>query len=104
MLSPTYNGTLAFLALIGVLMTSYLGTQAMAVGAGRDYGGIMGRADRLVILMLFCVIQMIASATGLAVLKFDDFTLNFIDFAMIIIAIGGNFTAIQRAVRAWRRL
>ncbi len=104
MLSPTYNGTLAFLALIGVLMTSYLGTQAMAVGAGRDYGGIMGRADRLVILMLFCVIQMIASAADFVELKFDGFSLNFIDISMIIIAIGGNITAVQRAVRAWRRL
>ena len=33
-------------ALTGVLMSSYLGTQAQAVGVGRYYGGILGRADR----------------------------------------------------------
>lgn len=104
LLSPSYNSTLALLALIGVMMTSYLGTQAMAVGAGRDYGGIMGRADRLVILMLFCVIQMVASAAGYYALDFGQFELNFIDIAMIVFAIGGNVTAIQRAVRVWRKL
>lgn len=35
------------LALTGVLMSSYLGTQAQAVGVGRYYGGLLGRADRL---------------------------------------------------------
>jgi archaetidylinositol phosphate synthase len=104
MLSPTYNSVLAFLAIIGVLMTSYLGTQSMAVGAGRDYGGILGRADRLVILMLFCLIQMGASALDFSSLSFNGFSLNFIDIAMIIFAIGGNATAIQRAVRTWRKL
>ncbi len=104
LLSPSYNTILAFFAIIGVLMTSYLGTQAMAVGAGRDYGGIIGRADRLVILMLFCLIQIIASAAGYYALDFGQFELNYIDIAMLVLAIGGNATAIQRAVRAWRRL
>ncbi|MCK5292442.1 MAG: CDP-alcohol phosphatidyltransferase family protein [Thermoplasmata archaeon] len=104
MLSPTYNSVLAFLAIIGVLMTSYLGTQSMAVGAGRDYGGILGRADRLVILMLFCLIQMFASSIGYAYVSFGEFSLNFIDMAMIVFAVGGNATAIQRAIRTWRKL
>ncbi|MDX1747756.1 MAG: CDP-alcohol phosphatidyltransferase family protein, partial [Halobacteriales archaeon] len=38
------------LAVTGVLMTSYLGTQAQAVGLERVYGGIMGRADRLALI------------------------------------------------------
>jgi archaetidylinositol phosphate synthase len=104
LLSPSYNTVLAFFAIIGVLMTSYLGTQAMAVGAGRDYGGVMGRADRLVILILFCLIQITASAAGYYALDFGQFTLNYIDIAMLIFAIGGNATAVQRAVRAWKRL
>jgi CDP-diacylglycerol--glycerol-3-phosphate 3-phosphatidyltransferase/archaetidylinositol phosphate synthase len=39
-------------AVVGTLLTSYLGVQAQAVGVGRYYGGILGRADRLVIIML----------------------------------------------------
>ncbi|MDY6779108.1 MAG: CDP-alcohol phosphatidyltransferase family protein, partial [Halobacteria archaeon] len=29
-------------ALTGTFLTSYMGTQAQAVGAGRDYGGVLG--------------------------------------------------------------
>ncbi|MDD5025648.1 MAG: CDP-alcohol phosphatidyltransferase family protein, partial [Methanoregula sp.] len=45
------------LALTGVLMASYLGTQAQAVGVGRYYGGILGRADRLVLVMIVGIID-----------------------------------------------
>jgi len=34
-----------------------MGTQAQAVGAGRVYSGLLGRADRLVLLMAVPVIQ-----------------------------------------------
>ena len=44
------------LALTGVLMSSYLGTQAQAVGVGRVYGGVLGRADRLVLIMVVGII------------------------------------------------
>lgn len=37
---------LGFAAVTGVLMTSYMGTQIQAVGIGREYGGLLGRADR----------------------------------------------------------
>ncbi len=104
LLSPAFNTTLAFLAMIGVLMTSYLGTQAQAVGAGRDYGGILGRADRLVILISFTVLQLIATAFDVWGASIFDITITFIDVSMIIFAIGGNVTAIQRAVSAWRKL
>ncbi len=44
------NYFLGFLAVTGVIMTSYLGTQAQAVGLDRVYGGLVGRADRLAII------------------------------------------------------
>lgn len=40
------------LAVIGVFLTSYMGTQAQALQLGRYYGGIMGRADRLAMIFL----------------------------------------------------
>ena len=43
----------------GVLMSSYLGTQAQAVGLKRNYGGILGRADRLVLLMVFGAVEVV---------------------------------------------
>ncbi|MCK7507966.1 MAG: CDP-alcohol phosphatidyltransferase family protein [Desulfobacterales bacterium] len=46
-------------ALTGVLMSSYLGTQAQAVGVGRYYGGLLGRADRLVLIMVVGIIDLL---------------------------------------------
>ena len=46
-ISAWCNIYLGLLALVGVLLTSYMGTQAQAVGAPRLYAGLLGRADRV---------------------------------------------------------
>ena len=51
-LGPLVNERAGFAALLGVLLLSYMGTQAQALGAGRVYSGLLGRADRL--LRRFC--------------------------------------------------
>ena len=56
-LGPLVDITVGFAAIIGVLMLSYMGTQAQAVGASREYAGLLGRADRLIVLMMVPVIQ-----------------------------------------------
>ena len=56
-LGPLVDTTIGFAAIIGVLLLSYMGTQAQAVGAGRDYAGLLGRADRLVVMAMIPVIQ-----------------------------------------------
>src|SRR5437773_7080198 len=63
------------LALLGVLLTSYMGTQAQAVGQGRVYGGVLGRADCLVLLFVGCLIHWIFALScgvvvGVGVLAF----------------------------------
>ena len=88
-------------AIVGVLLASYMGTQAQAVGLGRDYAGVMGRADRLVILWFAAWIQLLADPSGLArgPIPYTPLTL-----ALVLFAVFGQFTAIQRAVSAWRRM
>ena len=56
-LGPIVEERVGVVALLGVLLLSYMGTQAQAVGAGRVYEGVLGRADRLVILTLVPMIQ-----------------------------------------------
>ena len=56
-LGPLVDITVGFSSIIGILMLSYMGTQAQAVGAGREYAGLLGRADRLVVLAIVPVIQ-----------------------------------------------
>ncbi len=100
MLSIHCNWTIGLLALLGVIFASYMGTQAQASGCSRDYGGILGRADRLVILILVPLIQFLAYIDSNG--KFWLFTP--IEYAMIWFAVAGHFTAVQRGVRTWKRL
>ena len=90
------------IALAGVLLTSYLGTQAQAMDIGRYYGGIMGRADRLIIILIasfadfgYIALNNIAAAYG---------GFSFLGWAMIIIAIGSHITAFQRIYHIWKAL
>jgi len=53
---------LGFAAVTGVLMTSYMGTQIQAVGIGREYGGLLGRADRLALMGIVGVVAAVYSA------------------------------------------
>ena len=48
--NPIMPTEMTLLALICVLLVSYLGTQAQAVDLKRIYGGLMGRAERGIIL------------------------------------------------------
>ena len=95
------NLLIGFFAVLGVILASYMGTQAQAVGLGRDYGGLMGRADRLVILFFATWVQLFADPSGLGggPLLYTPLTL-----ALIVFAVLGQVTAIQRAVVSWRRL
>jgi len=84
---------IGFLAIIGVLLTSYMGTQAQAIGYKRNYSGLLGRADRLVLLMFAPIIQHI-------LLYFTNFEmileLYILEWVLIYFAIVGNITAVQR--------
>ncbi len=90
------------LALLGVLLTSYMGTQAQAVGQGRAYGGILGRADRLVLLFLGGLIQLIVGPSGGVTFGAGLFVFGPLEWFMVLFAILGNATAIQRGVKTWR--
>jgi archaetidylinositol phosphate synthase len=81
------------LALAGMLLTSYMGTQAQAVGYGREYGGLLGRADRLVLLMVAPLIQFIMEGYHLAL-----FNESLLTWVMAFFGIVGIITAVQRFV------
>lgn len=94
---------IALFGLLGVLLTSYMGTQAQALGVGRIYGGTLGRADRLVILVVVIALHAVldpgATAFGYGVLSF-----TMMEYALLLFGILGNITALQRALAIWRRL
>lgn len=84
------------IAIVGVLLTSYLGTQAQALNIGRYYGGVMGRADRLILIILASVIYFLYP-----VCIYDFSALGWV---MVVIAIGSHITALQRIVHIWNKL
>lgn len=78
-------------AVTGMLLTSYMGTQAQAVGYGREYSGLLGRADRIAILVVAPLVQTVLSWQRVAI--FGEPLLHWV---MVYFAIAGIATAVQR--------
>ena len=98
---------LGMLALVGVLLTSYMGTQAQAIGAPRLYAGLLGRADRVVLSTLFPLIQYVflhVAGGDYASFSIGGFDICWMEIMMLWFAVVGNATAIQRAIITWRNL
>jgi archaetidylinositol phosphate synthase len=91
-LSSWCRPPIGLLAVIGVLLTSYMGTQAQAIGHKRDYSGLLGRADRLVLLMVFPIIQHLVLGSSLQL----PWGITIIELVLGYFAVVGNITAVQR--------
>lgn len=74
------------------LLSSYLGTAAAAAGGTRQYGGVMGKADRLVLLAVAAPIALaLANRPVLA-------------WYLVVVAAGAGVTLLQRALAVRRDL
>jgi archaetidylinositol phosphate synthase len=88
---------LGLAAVTGVLMTSYLGTQIQAVGLGRQYGGLLGRADRLALIGLVGVLAAVVPGPLVA-------GAGVVAGLLGLFAVVGHVTALQRFWGAWSDL
>ncbi len=103
MLGPFCDTLIGALAIIVTLLVSYMGTQAQAVGCGRNYGGAMGRADRILMLMAVPVLQMFWNArhpTG----AIEQIDLTLLELMMLVFIVTGIATIISRGRASWREL
>lgn len=103
-LSAWCNPIVGALALVGVLLTSYMGTQAQAVGAPRLYAGLLGRADRVVLSTIFPIIQYVMIVLGYGSVTVSGITVTWLEIMVIYFAVVGNLTAIQRAIVTWNNM
>jgi phosphatidylglycerophosphate synthase len=91
------DARVALAALAGMLLASYMGTQAQAVGVGRNYKGLAGRADRLFVLFTASILDFAALAPPFA-------ARSFLELALYYIAVFGSLTALERFGQAWKDL
>jgi archaetidylinositol phosphate synthase len=74
------------------------------LGLKRKCHGILGRADRLVILTLTPIIYFALLQLGFSRFGISGYEFTFFEYVMIYFAIAGNITAIQRAISSWRKI
>ena len=105
------NPIVALLALASLLLTSYMGTQAQAVGLGRSNGGLLSRADRLIVLALAAFLEFDLSlpwpwapSAPWTRLHLAGIPFTVLDVAFVYIIVAGQWTAFARARRAYREL
>jgi phosphatidylglycerophosphate synthase len=53
---PDMKVLLVLLAIVAMLVVSYVGVLGKAVGAQRIYDGLLGKADRMILLMVACLL------------------------------------------------
>ncbi|MBC7081543.1 MAG: CDP-alcohol phosphatidyltransferase family protein [Thermoplasmatales archaeon] len=87
-ISPWINKIIGIASLSIVLLISYLGTQAQAIGYKRVYSGLLGRADRILILFISLIIQFFV--------QYKIFGFFLIEWVMLYFIFAGLITIIQR--------
>lgn len=85
---------LGFVAVTGALLTSFIGSQAQAVGIDRIKGGLVSGTDRLVIM----------SCAGLSFLVPNIGEYSLTGVILAVLAIFGNITSIQRFISGWNKV
>jgi archaetidylinositol phosphate synthase len=94
------NVYLGLFAILGILLTSYMGTQSQALGLKRDYSGIAGRADRLVLIIIFSIVQFFITA-HFAIYSIEIYATGIL---LIWFGLAGNINAITRFFDMYRNL
>lgn len=84
-------------AVAATLLASYMGTQAQAVGLRRHYGGLLGRADRMVLMLAGPLVQLAWNGFW----KRGDVVLaglhtSFLELLLAYFAVMGAVTTVQR--------
>ncbi len=89
--------SIGIVAVVGVLLSSYIGVQAQAVGLKRVYGGVLGRADRLLLILAATFLNTLYTKPVIA-------SYSFLGLAILLTAFLSHLTAIQRFIYVWQRL
>ena len=89
-------------AVVAVLLSSYVGVLGKAVGAGRQYGGILGKADRMLYLGVACIAAFFLGNPTL--FRARGLTLTLFDCLLAAFTLLALLTAVQRVAAIHRAL
>lgn len=106
-LSSYADVRIGLIALGCVLIASYMGTQSQALGVQRDYGGVLGRAERVLLTIVFLLVSYIIleiSPSSFEWALIGSFSVSILDIMMLLFIVLAIVTTLQRFVRIWRRL
>ena len=101
---------LALVALVSVLLASYMGTQAQALGLGRVYRGLLSRADRLLLLSAVAFLEFLLVlppwVPGFSLARFTiaGVSLTVFDLLFVYFVVAGQWTVITRGRQIWAGL
>jgi len=97
-----------YLAAIFALLTAYIGMLGQAVGAGRQFGGLMAKPWRMVVLSIGAVATMVlllgADATRSYPVLPDGAKLSILDWTCIVVIVGCVQTSGVRLMAMIRKL
>lgn len=91
-LAPTTNHLLGAVTLVAILLNSYLSILSKAAGGPRQYGGVMGKADRMILLAVVAPIVSLSGASAI------------FDLLLGAVLIGTLVTLAQRGIATRRDL
>lgn len=89
------SGPLMTASIISVLLSSYLGILSKAAGGPRQYGGVMGKADRMILLAIVGPLAYLLVSLGVCS---ADLVLN--TFALIVLG-GSLLTILERGKKTY---
>ena len=98
------DARLAAGAIVVVFLVSYVGILGKAVGAGRQYGGLMGKPDRMAVVGTACLLQYGALQGQLTPPSCWGFQATFFDWGSIVIVTLGLYTIRARLLTIFRTL
>jgi alpha-beta hydrolase superfamily lysophospholipase/phosphatidylglycerophosphate synthase/SAM-dependent methyltransferase len=93
--------TLAYWAAIAALMTAYVGTLGQAVASRREFGGVMAKPIRMVVLHIGAWLSLALILSGRAARLGP---LSILDYACLIVIVGCVQTIAVRLLRTFRLL
>ena len=95
-LSAFCNTTLGFIGFASVFLVSYAGMMGKAIGVEWQHHGPLGKVERLIIIMIFSLLQYLSLTNKIPNLSLNGYSPTYFDICMIIFLILGQITVFKR--------